>query len=242
MKRQFKLIIISCFLIQTIAAPTVFAKPFWTEKSSFVEGDRVFFVGVATNQKSIEIGRKSALENAKAELSNFLQIASTKGLTFQTQMTHEERVKSGGFDVYRLMYVEQEEIAKFKASIVEKEVKAEQIKIENLNRVIEQKQTLIKKAETQETKLIAKQSDLDAIHSRLEALTTKAVSAVKCGMTSREVRSVLGTARGNTECASTNYESYGGIWVGYHGGAVVCVIKSEYWKGPCHSCEGEGCK
>ena len=227
-------------VIVTIA-PTVFAKPFWTEKSSFVEGDRVFFVGVATNQKSIEIGRKSALENAKTELSNYLQIASTKGITFQTQMTHEEKIVSGGFDVYRLMYVEQEDIAKFKASIVEKEVKAEQIKIENLNQVIEQKQTLIKKAETQEMKLKAQQSDFDAIHLRLETLTKKAVAAVKCGMTSGEVRSVLGMSRGNTHCASTNYESYGGIWVGYNGGSVVCIVKSEDWRGPCYPCESNGC-
>lgn len=241
MKRQFKFIMISCFLIQTIAASTVFAKPFWTEKSSFVEGDRVFFVGVATNQKSIEVGRKSALESAKTELSNYLQIASTKGLTFQTQMTHEEKIVSGGFDVYRLMYVEQEEMAKFKASIVEKEVKAEQIKIETLNRVIEQKQTLIKKAETQETKLIAQQSDLDAIHSRLETLTKKTLSSVRCGMTSSEVHSVLGKPRGRADCGGKNYESYGGAWVGFTGGAVVCIVKSEDWQGPCYPCEGNGC-
>ena len=49
-------------------------RPFWTEKFSFVEGEDLFVVGVASNMKSVEEGRLKAFENGTIELMNYAQI------------------------------------------------------------------------------------------------------------------------------------------------------------------------
>lgn len=82
-------------------------RPFWTEKSSFIEGDELFVVGVASKARTVEEGRRKAFEQGKVELMNFAQITSLEshGLVIETQMTFEEPNADGTVTVYRLLRV-----------------------------------------------------------------------------------------------------------------------------------------
>ena len=83
------------------------ARPFWTEKSSFIEGEELFVVGVASKARTVEEGRRQAFEQGKIELMNFAQITSleAQGLVIETQMTFEEPNADGTVTVYRLFRV-----------------------------------------------------------------------------------------------------------------------------------------
>jgi len=83
------------------------ARPFWTEKSSFIEGEELFVVGVASKARTVEEGRRQAFEQGKVELMNFAQITSleAQGLVIETQMTFEEPNADGTVTVYRLLRV-----------------------------------------------------------------------------------------------------------------------------------------
>ena len=93
-------------------------KPFWTEKSSYIEGDRLYVVGIASNTLSVEVGRNLAFENGKSEIMNFAQISNLNGLTIKTQMTYEQKVKDK-YNVYRLMYVDYDGISSLKSKKID---------------------------------------------------------------------------------------------------------------------------
>ncbi|MBX3306363.1 MAG: hypothetical protein KF751_09990 [Nitrospira sp.] len=97
------LVVILCLL--PVAAAHSANRPFWTEKSSFIEGDELFVVGVASRARTIEEGRRQAFEQGKLELMNFAQITSleAQGLVIETQMTFEELNADGTVTVYRLL-------------------------------------------------------------------------------------------------------------------------------------------
>ena len=83
------------------------SRPFWTEKTAFVEGDDLFVVGVASKASTAEAGRQQAFEHGKIELMNYAQVTSleAQGLVIETQMTHEESNSDGTITVYRLLRV-----------------------------------------------------------------------------------------------------------------------------------------
>jgi hypothetical protein len=105
-------------------------RPFWTEKSSYTEGDRVYFVGIATNSKTVEEGRQRALEHAQQELSNYFQLTDVTFLTFETQMTFEEPNKDGTFNTFRLMFIEKAAVVKIKNKKLELAKKTEDLNSE----------------------------------------------------------------------------------------------------------------
>jgi hypothetical protein len=88
---------------------TVFSasRPFWAEKSAFIEGDDLLVVGVASKARTVEEGRRQAFEEGKIELMNYAQITSldAQGLVVETQMTFEEPHADGTVTVYRLLRV-----------------------------------------------------------------------------------------------------------------------------------------
>ena len=94
-------------LSSSLAWATKDARPFWTEKSSFIEGEELFVVGVASKARTVEEGRRQAFEQGKVELMNFAQITSleAQGLVIETQMTFEEPNADGTVTVYRLLRV-----------------------------------------------------------------------------------------------------------------------------------------
>ena len=103
-------------LLVLASASTSYAenvKPFWTEKSSYIEGENLYVVGVASNAASIEAGRMHAFENGKLEIMKFTQLSNLGGLAIKTQMTYEEKT-GNRYNVYRLMYVDYEDINSLK--------------------------------------------------------------------------------------------------------------------------------
>ena len=83
------------------------SRPFWTEKSAFVEGEDLFVVGVGSKVKTAEEGRQKAFEHGRTELMNFAQITNleAQGLVIETQMTYEEANADGTVTVFRLLRV-----------------------------------------------------------------------------------------------------------------------------------------
>ena len=64
---NFTLILLGSILLAPLHAGRD-NRPFWTEKTAFVEGDELFVVGVATNVRTPEEGRQRAFEHGKVEL------------------------------------------------------------------------------------------------------------------------------------------------------------------------------
>jgi hypothetical protein len=98
-------------------------RPDWTERVSFSWVDVLYFVGVASNAKSIEEGRQKAFEAGKREIENYLQGATLKGLTIHTERTWEESQADGSVTVWRLLRVSQEDLRKAPAKRSAQEVK-----------------------------------------------------------------------------------------------------------------------
>lgn len=146
------LIVIAGFLIAPPAYSAKDSRPFWAEKSAFIEGDDLFVVGVASRVRSLEEGRRQAFENGKVELMNYAQVTNleAQGLVIETQMTHEEANTDGTVTVYRLLRV------------LASKLVAIQGRLQTQNRA--QEQTLDKarreQVETQES-LLRKQRELE---------------------------------------------------------------------------------
>lgn len=83
------------------------SRPFWTEKTAYVEGEDLFVVGIATKARTPEEGRQQAFERGKVELMNFAQVTDleAQGLVIETQMTYEEANPDGSVNVFRLLRV-----------------------------------------------------------------------------------------------------------------------------------------
>lgn len=109
--KALTLLMFIALIIQSMVTETSWAdpakRPFWTDKSSFIEGEDLFVVGIASNAKTVEEGRKHAFENGKVELMNYAQVTNieAKGLVIETQMTFEEPNPNGTVTVFRLLRV-----------------------------------------------------------------------------------------------------------------------------------------
>ena len=98
------MVTLGLYSISTVSAAS---RPFWTEKSAFIEGDDLFAVGVASKARTVEEGRRQAFEQGKVELMNYAQITSleAQGLVVETQVILEEPQADGTVTVYRLLRV-----------------------------------------------------------------------------------------------------------------------------------------
>lgn len=114
--------------------------PFWTEKSSFIEGNILYAVGVASNVKTVETGRESAFAKAKAEIMNYAQIANLDGagIIIETQMTYEEKNKDGTYNIYRLIKTDLDKLLSAQKDLQNTSQKKmeEMIKIIEINKAI----------------------------------------------------------------------------------------------------------
>ena len=89
-------------------------RPHWTEKSSFVIGDELYAVGVASRATTIEEGRQKAFDHGVMEIMNFSQSARLSDLVIETQMIFEEASPGRTFTVYRLLKVSVSELLETK--------------------------------------------------------------------------------------------------------------------------------
>jgi hypothetical protein len=81
------------------------SRPFWTQKTCYLEGRMVYGVGVAMGEKSLENARRKSFEAARREIANFAQLKETTLLIIETQMTYEEMGNDSSFSVWRLVKI-----------------------------------------------------------------------------------------------------------------------------------------
>ena len=90
------------------------SRPNWTQKSSFILGDDLYAVGVASHAATIEEGRQKAFEHGIVEIMNFGQTTRISELVIETQMTFEERNPDRSYNVFRLLKVSLKELLQSK--------------------------------------------------------------------------------------------------------------------------------
>ena len=97
-------------------------RPFWTNQSSFMEGEDLFVVGIARNAETVQEGKKRAFENAKVELMNFAQVTDVeaKGLVIEPQTTFEETNIIGKVTVYQLLRAPAKKLVEIQGHLQEK--------------------------------------------------------------------------------------------------------------------------
>ena len=90
----------------SLAFPTLSdQRPHWAEKSSFIVGDELYVVGVASRATTIEEGRQKAFDHGITEIMNFAQTEDLSGLVIETQMIFEAPNPDRTITVYRLLKV-----------------------------------------------------------------------------------------------------------------------------------------
>lgn len=109
---------IVCYLTALVCACAAMGNdrlPFWAEKSTYIEGDRIYAVGISRVQKDVAEARQEAFDRGLLELMNMLQVSDLGKLTLNTQRTVEVP-KEEGVQVYRLVWVSAEEANSLKES------------------------------------------------------------------------------------------------------------------------------
>lgn len=205
-----------CIATESYAGKT---NPYWTEKSSYIEGDRLYVVGIATGARTKEQGRSLSFNNGKQEIMNFAQISNLDGLSIKTQMTHEE-VKQGNYDVYRLMYVEYNELSSLKKNNIEQA----KINYDNYQQKQEEeisiKRAALRNIKTNKNELSKLDMEYNKIINGVIDMSENALRYVKDGMSQSEVEKLLGKSRTNYK----EYHNYGKYWVVYNrSGLVTCL-------------------
>lgn len=202
-------------------------KPFWTEKSSYIEGENLYVVGVASHAASIEAGRMHAFENGKREIMNFTQISNLGGLAIKTQMTYEEKA-GNKYNVYRLMYVDYEDINSLK------KMKFEKTKI-NYDRYQQKQQQEINFKKNALNMLSKNEEELARLDreyykyaSNYQMASEKALRYVKVGMSRNEIESLLGPPRSiQKHYFSYVYDlKYGKYWVIFNSADTVDCLST----------------
>ncbi|MGE0469895.1 MAG: hypothetical protein AB7L09_11135 [Nitrospira sp.] len=142
-------------------------RPFWTEKSSFIEGEELFVVGVASKARTVEEGRRQAFEQGKIELMNFAQITSleAQGLVIETQMTFEEPNADGTVTVYRLLRVPASKLVSIQGRLEAQSRTQEQVIEQSRKELAAIQQTLSEKA----TKLDQQQRQVEQLLRQINA-------------------------------------------------------------------------
>lgn len=203
-------------------------RPFWTEKSSYIEGGYLYVVGIASNAPSVEAGRERAFANGKNEIMNFTQLSNLEGLIIRTQMTFQEKVDNR-FNVYRLMFVDYEDVNALKNRSIE-------LTRRNYERFQEKQEREIairKNALTILSKTRDEIAVLDREYYRIlgdvQNASDKAVRYVKVGMSRGEIERLLGFPRSISKHFDgyVHDSKYGDYWVIYdHTDTVVCLSTS----------------
>ena len=113
-------------MLSILLSTGAFAKedlPFWTEKSTYLEGDKLYAVGISEPNPDQAKARVEAQDRAITEVQNYFQLTDIKALTIETQMIHE--VQEGpNWKVYRLVYVDHKSAMGLKHKQVETQVAA----------------------------------------------------------------------------------------------------------------------
>jgi len=226
------------FLVQTNVSNAGNVKPFWTEKSSYIEGANLYVVGVASNVTSIEDGRKQAFENGKSEIMNFTQISNLAGLVINTQMTYEEKT-GNNYIVYRLMYVDYEGINSLKKKNLEQTRRNYYRYQQKQEQEIIFKKNALSQLSRNKEELAQLDKEYYKIAIQYQNASDKALRYVKVGMSRGEVESLLGIP-GSTQKHYYDYVydlKYGNYWVIFDSADTVDCLSTttSCVKGTCNN-------
>lgn len=195
--RSCILVLLATALVLT-TAPVLLAaresRPFWTEKSAFVEGDDLFVVGVASKASSVEEGRTQAFANGRVELMNYAQITNleARGLVIETQMTYEESNADGSMTVYRLLKVPAEKLLEIQGRVKEESRIREQTIEKAIRDLSTVQQSFMVKQQILEEKtgrLERQQREVESLLSQLEKRFPSTVVMQAVGKASNAPRS-----------------------------------------------------
>jgi hypothetical protein len=201
-------------------------RPFWTEKSSYVEGDLLYSVGVATNAKTLEEGRLAAYKNGTAEIGNFAQITDLAGLTIETQMTFEEDNQDGTYNIFRLLKVEIKQLTKWKTDLLSRATAELEKHNSEVAAGIERKKGQVEILQRQMKELGTLDAQELEILRKLAIMTKNVEKLARCGMTQEEIQKLLGQPRTEDESGARRgivHWNYGEEWLGFHNGILVTI-------------------
>jgi hypothetical protein len=240
MLRLFSRVAALAFLLVAIQAHSAeYNRPFWTEKSSYIEGVVLYAVGVATQAKTQEEGRQGAYENGKKEVSNFAQVTDLSGLNIETQMTFEETNPDGTRNVFRLLKVDMQELTRWKTSLLAKATTEMKRQNEAVSEEVSHKREQIELLERQTAEVADLDARAAAIKKRLTDFSVKVDSRLRCGMTMTDVVGLLGRPQSQDDMMrliETAFWNYGEKRLTFHNGILVSIGTNmkEY-------SEGRGC-
>lgn len=82
-------------------------RPFWADKTSYIEGDYLYVVGKVSQIPTIEEGKQQALVHGKIELMNEAKISeiSAADLALEARHTYIENNQDGSVNVYQLLRI-----------------------------------------------------------------------------------------------------------------------------------------
>ena len=220
-------LLLGSFLLFASGATAESVKPFWTEKSSYIEGDYLYVVGVASNAPTVEAGRKRAFDNGKSEIMNFAQLSNLEGLVIKTQMTYQEKAEDG-FTVYRLMFVDYDGVNALKNRSIEVTKRNyERFHQKQAHEIAIRKQALsMLNKSNEEIALLDK--EYYRIVSDVKSSSDRAMRYVKVGMARDEVERLLGLPRS----ISRHYggfvhdSKYGDYWVIFDSADTVMCLST----------------
>ena len=151
-------------------------RPFWAEKSAFVEGDELFVVGVASNVATLEEGRQQAFDHGKIELMNFAQLTDleAQGLVIETQMTYEETNPDGTVNVFRLLRVSVETLRGIQGRLRAQSRAQEQAIEQERRALIRLQQALVHTQQDLETRTRSVEQSLTEVNQLQASLSRKA--------------------------------------------------------------------
>lgn len=152
------------------------ARPFWTEKSAYIEGHDLYAVGIASNMATSEEGRQKAFDQGKIELMNFAQVTDleAEGLVIETQMTYEEQNKDGTINVFRLLRIDGKKLLDVQGRL-QTESQAQQERLDKVRQELAAlEQAILQKQQEFERQGNKMQTNLAALNNLETRINTKA--------------------------------------------------------------------
>ena len=173
MNRLSCAVIIACGLLMSTSLSQAYAeqRPFWTEKTTFIEGNTLYAVGVTTNSRKLEEGRELAFQRGRFEVMNYAQIANLRGtgITLETQMTYEEQNRDGSYNVYRLLKTDVRKLM----SVQKAQQNTTQARMKELNHIMEVNRALTESFVTKRLEIAEAKSQIDTTKEELALFAHK---------------------------------------------------------------------
>lgn len=190
-------------------SPITAARPYWTEHALMHDADFISVVGVATLAKSMEEGRRLALQEGLQELSAYAGVSVEElvkaRLQIDTQRTFEEFYPDGTVTVFRLLRCSTQQL----------------LAVVSAHATMPRRDTRFAPAPPIPA-VVPPNSTVADIWARVRIRTVRACQSVARGMVADEVRRTAGEPDGQTEDGAQWF--YGTARVFFVGPSVVGIV------------------